>query len=145
MPPLPDSESGLSETESEVTKEGEEAIYKCSEPDYLVMGAKPEFKLACGSDGFFPMLAEWPECVDPEVTTTTTTTEKPPDPCQCIGKKHALKKYDQFVLNTLLHQLCKKLVKETIFNIWRHEKYFLVLLIYQLFGYYFGKIQLKTL
>ena len=38
------------------------------------------------------------------------------------------------------HQLCKKLVKETIFNIWRNEKYFSVLLIYQLFGYNFGKI-----
>ena len=28
--------------------------------------------------------------------------------------------------------LCKKLVKETIFNVWRNEKYFSVLLIYQL-------------
>ena len=74
LPPLPDSESGLAETTSEVTKEGEDAIYKCSEPDYLVMGAKPEFKLTCGSDGFFPMLAEWPECRDPEATTTSTTT-----------------------------------------------------------------------
>ena len=27
------------------------------------------------------------------------------------------------------HQLCKKLVKETIFNIWKNEKYFSVLLI----------------
>ena len=43
------------------------------------------------------------------------------------------------------HQLCKKLVKETIFNIWRNEKYFSVLLIYQLFGYNFGKIQYKNL
>ena len=33
-----------------------------------------------------------------------------------------------------LHQLCKKLAKETIFYIWRNI--FLVLLIYQLFGYY---------
>ena len=41
--------------------------------------------------------------------------------------------------------LCKKLVKETIFNIWRNEKYFSVLLIYQLFGYNFGKIQYKNL
>ena len=39
------------------------------------------------------------------------------------------------------HQLCKKFVKETIFNIWRNEKYFSVLLIYQLFGYNLGKIQ----
>ena len=43
------------------------------------------------------------------------------------------------------HQLCKKFAKETIFDIWRNEKYFLVLLIYQLFGYYLGKIQLKSL
>ena len=43
------------------------------------------------------------------------------------------------------HQLCKKFVKETIFNIWRNKKYFLVLLIYQLFGYYLGKIQLQSL
>ena len=85
LPPLPDSESGLAETTSEVKKEGEDAIYTCSEPEYLVMGAKPEFKLTCGSDGFFPMLSEWPECRDPEATTTSTTTEKPLDPCQCIG------------------------------------------------------------
>ena len=39
------------------------------------------------------------------------------------------------------HQLCKKFAKETIFNIWRNEKYFLVSLIYQLFGYNLGKIQ----
>ena len=32
------------------------------------------------------------------------------------------------------HQLCKKFVKEAIFNIWRNEEYFLVLLINQLFG-----------
>ena len=44
-----------------------------------------------------------------------------------------------------VHQLCKKFAKETIFNIWRNEKYLLVLLIYQLFGYYLGKIQLKSL
>ena len=37
------------------------------------------------------------------------------------------------------HQLCKKFVKETIFNIWRNEKYFSVLLIYHLFGYNLGK------
>ena len=37
------------------------------------------------------------------------------------------------------HQLCKKLVKETIFNIWRNEKYFSVLLTYQLLGYNFAK------
>ena len=43
------------------------------------------------------------------------------------------------------HQLCKKMVKETIFNIWRNEKYFPVLLIYQLFGYNFGKIKYKNL
>ena len=35
-----------------------------------------------------------------------------------------------------LHQLCKKFAKETIFNIQRNEKYFLVLLIYQQFNYY---------
>ena len=29
-----------------------------------------------------------------------------------------------------LHQLCNKFAKETMFNIWRNEKYFLVLLIY---------------
>ena len=29
------------------------------------------------------------------------------------------------------NQLCKKLVKETIFNIWRKDKYFLVLPIWQ--------------
>ena len=46
---------------------------------------------------------------------------------------------------TSRHQLCKKLVKKTIFNIWRNEKYFSVLLIYQLFGYNFGKIQYKNL
>ena len=40
-----------------------------------------------------------------------------------------------------LHQLCKKFTNEPIFNIWRNEKYFLVLLIYQLFGYYLGKIK----
>ena len=39
------------------------------------------------------------------------------------------------------HQLCKKFAKETIFNIWINEKYFLVLHIYQLFGNNLGKIQ----
>ena len=49
--------------------------------------------------------------------------------------------------NTLIwpHQLYKKFVKETIFNIWRNDKYFSVLLIYQLFGYSLGKIQLKNI
>ena len=51
----------------------------------------------------------------------------------------------KYLLIKWLHQLCKKIAKETIFNIWRNEIYFLVLLIYQLFGYYLGKIQLKSL
>ena len=37
------------------------------------------------------------------------------------------------------------MVKETIFNICINEKYFSLLLIYQLFGYNFGKIQIKSL
>ena len=52
----------------------------------------------------------------------------------CTGKG------TQSYLDIWPHQLCKKLVKETIFNIWRNEKYFSDLLIYQLFGYNFGKI-----
>ena len=58
-----------------------------------------------------------------------------------FGKKlHNLLIYSS-LHNNWLHQLCKKFSKETIFNIWRNEKYFLVLLIYQLFGYNLGKIQ----
>ena len=86
----------LAETTSVVEKEGEEAIYTCKNPEYMVyIGSKymdlyPEFKLKCGSDGFFPMLSdiglsEWPKCRDPEATTIAPTTEKPLDPCQCIG------------------------------------------------------------
>ena len=41
-------------------------------------------------------------------------------------------------------QLGNKFTKETIFNIWRNEKYFSDLLIYQLFGYNLAKIQLTS-
>ena len=85
LPPLPGSGSGLAETTSVVEKEGDEAIYTCSDPDYLVLGDQPDFRVACQKDGFFPMLSEWPECRSPDWTSTTTTTEKPLDPCQCIG------------------------------------------------------------
>ena len=85
LPPLPSSGSGLGETTSVVEKEGDEAIYTCSDPDYLVLGDQPDFRVACQKDGFFPMLSEWPECRSPDWTSTTTTTEKPLDPCQCIG------------------------------------------------------------
>ena len=85
LPPLPGSESGLAETTSVVEKEGDEAIYTCSDPDYLVLGDQPDFRVACQKDGFFPMLSEWPECRSSDWTSTTTTTEKPLDPCQCIG------------------------------------------------------------
>ena len=43
------------------------------------------------------------------------------------------------------YQLGNKFPKETILNIWRNEKYFSVLLIYQLFGYNVGKIKYKNL
>ena len=44
----------------------------------------------------------------------------------------------------IAHQLGNKFPKETILNIWRSEKYFSDLLIYQLFGYNLAKIQLTS-
>ena len=42
------------------------------------------------------------------------------------------------------YQLGNKVPKETILNIWKNEKYFSDLLIYQLFGYNLAKIQLTS-
>ena len=47
-------------------------------------------------------------------------------------------------LNMCPYQLGNKFPKETILNIWRNEKYFSDLLIYQLFGYNLAKIQLTS-
>ena len=49
---------------------------------------------------------------------------------------------DIFLLCNCPYQLGNKFPNETILNIWRNEKYFSVLLIYQLFGYNLAKIQL---
>ena len=46
--------------------------------------------------------------------------------------------------NICPYQLGNKFPKETILNIWRNEKYFSDLLIYQLFGYNLAKIQLPS-
>ena len=56
--------------------------------------------------------------------------------------------FDQIIIRHFIHycpyQLGNKFPKETILNIWRNDKYFLDLLIYQLFGYNLAKIQLTS-
>ena len=44
-----------------------------------------------------------------------------------------------YTLHICSYQLGNKFPKETILNIWRNEKYFSDLLIYQLFGSQFGQ------
>ncbi len=108
--PLPPLETGLADSTSTVEKEGDDAIYKCSDdPTFLVNGVDPDFtyvvsfwllmtviimmnnlvflvvSITCGKNGTFPSPIAWPTCIDPTATTTTTTTQRPLDPCQCIG------------------------------------------------------------
>ena len=79
-----------------------------------------------------------------ELATTSPWTAQLDVYCLVSWKCHVMQNHNWH------HQLCKKFAKETIFNIWRNEKWeisniFFVLLICQLFGYYLGKIQLKSL
>ena len=70
-------QSGLKDSESEVKKEREVAVYECFDsPQFLVNGLDTQFNLTCLKTGF-PNPVSWPICVDPSVTTTTTPAPIP--------------------------------------------------------------------
>eukprot|EP00095_Tigriopus_kingsejongensis_P008505 maker-scaffold181_size278858-snap-gene-0.13 protein:Tk08505 transcript:maker-scaffold181_size278858-snap-gene-0.13-mRNA-1 annotation:"von willebrand factor type egf and pentraxin domain-containing protein 1-like" len=96
--PTPSTESGLAESSSSVSNEGDKAEYTCTNATLKING-EDTFTLTCGSDGKFPSPMTWPTCSDP----VEVFTEEPSEDCHCLGEIE-----DQVQARALLDQVCRE-------------------------------------
>jgi len=83
-PPLPPDATGLANSSSTATTEGDAATYECAESSWAMTldgETTTSFNVTCGVGGVFPAEVNWPTCQDPLAVFNVSDQRR----CHCPG------------------------------------------------------------